>query len=105
MAFPVQGTWLDFCVLSIIKNGDTYGYELTQKLMSLFNLSESTFYPVLRRLSKDGELTTYDRAFDGRNRRYYSITPRGLEALNRYEYEWAIFKNKIDTMIGGGEND
>ena len=43
----------------------------------MLDLSESTLYPVLRRLQKDGCLTVHDEAFNGRNRRYYQITPAG----------------------------
>ena len=57
--FSIQGEILDFCVLAIVNRSDTYGYEITQKLMATIEISESTLYPVLRRLLKNGLLESY----------------------------------------------
>ncbi len=101
MIFPVQAQILDFCVLAHLSKGDTYGYELNQALVGPLDLSESTLYPVLRRLSKEGFLDTYDEAFNGRNRRYYTITESGKDILVEYLGSWREYKNRIDTLIGG----
>ncbi len=105
MRLPVAGPWLDFCVLAVIHRGDTYGYELNQKLAEVLDLSESTLYPVLRRLQKDGKLTTYDRPTDGRNRRYYSMTVEGEAALDAYKDAWKDFEKRIDELLGGEAHD
>ena len=55
------------------ENG-TYGYKITQDVRKAIDISESTLYPVLRRLQKEQCLETYDLAIDGRNRRYYRLT-------------------------------
>lgn len=99
MTFPVQAQILDFCVLAHLSKGDTYGYELNQALLGPLELSESTLYPVLRRLSKDGYLDTYDEAFDGRNRRYYTITDSGKNILIEYSESWKEFKRRIDKLV------
>ena len=70
MAFQLGSALLDACVLASVMREDTYGYKLTQEVKQIMNVSESTLYPVLRRLQKDGYLTTYDRPYQGRNRRY-----------------------------------
>lgn len=101
MIFPVQAQILDFCVLAHLSKGDTYGYELNQALVEPLDLSESTLYPVLRRLSKEGFLDTYDEAFDGRNRRYYTITDSGKNILVEYLDNWREYKNRIDGLVGG----
>lgn len=101
MIFTVQAQILDFCVLAHLSKGDTYGYELNQALVDTLNLSESTLYPVLRRLSKDGFLDTYDEAFDGRNRRYYTITEKGKVLLEEYQGTWLEYKGRIDSLVGG----
>ena len=101
MIFPVQAQILDFCVLAHLAKGDTYGYELNQALVGPLELSESTLYPVLRRLSKDGFLDTYDEAYDGRNRRYYTITDSGKNILSEYTVTWNEYKRRIDTLVGG----
>lgn len=105
MAFQVGSTLLDACVLAVLRQGDTYGYELTQRIRTNLDISESTLYPVLRRLQKDGYLTLYDQPYQGRNRRYYSITPGGVEQYERYVEEWAQYKAQIDRALLGGESD
>ncbi len=101
MTFSISAKLLDACVLGILQTEDTYGYDLTQKVGSTIDISESALYPVLRRLSKDNLLTTYDKQFDGRNRKYYQITPNGLEKLEFYKQEWIVFKSTIDSIVGG----
>ena len=65
-------------------------------------MSESTLYPVLRRLQKDDCLETYDRAIDGRNRRYYKITEAGRIQLNLYRGEWNVYAGKISEILKEG---
>ena len=105
MKFPVSATLLDACVLGVLSGSATYGYDLTQKIQSTIDISESTLYPVLRRLLKDSLLSTFDEQFDGRNRRYYQITDEGSVVLQDYQEEWLLFKDKIDTLLAGGMTD
>lgn len=105
MIFQLGATLLDACVLSVLSKNDLYGYVLTQNLKEIIDISESTLYPVLRRLQKEDCLTTYDKPFQGRNRRYYSITITGMKKLEMYLYEWEIYKNKIDKILGGKQNE
>ena len=74
MVFQLSSPLLDGCVLAILEREDAYGYSLTQRLREEIEISESTLYPILRRLQKEGCLAVYDRQFQGRNRRYYTIT-------------------------------
>ena len=90
MVFNTGATLLDAIVLAVVSrdiNG-TYGYKITQEVKEVIDISESTLYPVLRRLQKDECLEVYDMEFGGRNRRYYKITERGRVQLNLYEAEW-----------------
>lgn len=103
MVFQLGASILDACVLAILNEGDTYGYELTQKVKTSVDISESTLYPVLRRLQKDELLSTYDQPISGRNRRYYHITQDGTEKLQFYRNEWNDYKIKIDKILIGGE--
>ena len=100
MTYQLTAPLLDACVLGIVGKEDSYGYTLTQKARQVVDVSESTLYPVLRRLQKSGYLSTYDAPFQGRNRRYYSITDSGRDILNFYENEWVDYKTKIDELIG-----
>jgi len=103
--FQVGAALLDMCVLAILLREDTYGYVLTQNVKEILNVSESTLYPVLRRLQKENFLTAYDMPFDGRNRRYYQITDTGKENLNEYLNEWSRYKEKVDKILSGGNED
>ena len=102
MTFQLGSALLDACVLSTLNREDTYGYVLTQSVKAVVEISESTFYPVLRRLQKEGWLTTYDQPYSGRLRRYYAITDAGREALARYRAEWDIYKKQVESMLFGG---
>ncbi len=88
MAFQVGTALLDTCVLATLSKADTYGYSLTQTVKEIISVSESTLYPVLRRLQKDECLMVYDQPHSGRNRRYYRITDSGKDRLRGYTIEW-----------------
>jgi PadR family transcriptional regulator PadR len=100
--FQLGSALLDACVLAVLKKGDTYGYVLTQNVKEIIDVSESSLYPVLRRLQKEHYLSTYDQPFQGRNRRYYSITEPGAEKLAQYVLEWQQYKQKVDNILIGG---
>ena len=101
MAIQASGALLDGCVLSLLTNEDAYGYVLTQRLKTDLGVSESTLYPVMRRLQTDGCLTTYDMPHNGRNRRYYKITPRGIEKYEETAANWTDFKQRVDEILKG----
>lgn len=92
---------LNIKIFEIIQNG-RYGYKITQEVRKALEVSESTLYPVLRRLQKDDCLTTFDMQYDGRNRRYYKITDRGTVQLEMYKQEWKVYSQKISEMFEGG---
>ena len=102
MAFKIESGILDACALAILRRGDTYGYEITQEMKKAVSLSESTLYPVLRRLQKEKLCRTYDQPFQGRNRRYYSITDEGRKRLIELREEWGSYKTSIDSVLYGG---
>ena len=91
-------------VLAVVKDENTYGYKITQEIRTATEVSESTLYPVLRRLQKDNCLETYDMPYMGRNRRYYKITQKGVLTLEVFKEEWKNYKSSIDNIIlNGGE--
>ena len=81
-----------------------YYYEdLTLKEISnVLEVSESTLYPVLRRLQKDECLEAYNMEYAGRNRKYYKLTDKGAAQLNLYRSEWEIYSSKITRMFEEG---
>ncbi|MCR1842652.1 PadR family transcriptional regulator [Murimonas intestini] len=102
MVFNTGAALLDAIVLAVVskdKEG-TYGYRITQDVRGVLDVSESTLYPVLRRLLKDQCLEVYDMEFGGRNRRYYKITEQGLVQLNLYKSEWKEYSSKIANILG-----
>ena len=106
MVFNTGAALLDAIVLSVVSKSaeGTYGYKITQDVRQAIEISESTLYPVLRRLQKDDCLETYDRAIDGRNRRYYRLTEQGRLQLQLYQREWAVYSQKISHIIKEGDS-
>ena len=106
MVFQLGSSLLDACVLATLHKEDTYGYRLTQEVKRVMDISESTLYPVLRRLMKEGYLETYDQQHMGRNRRYYRLTEAGKEKYREYVKEWDEFSDKVSDILNGGiENE
>ena len=107
MVFNTGSTLLDAIVLAIVSRTDkgTYGYGITQEVRSVLEISESTLYPVLRRLQKDECLEVYDEQHGGRNRRYYKLTDKGKVVLAEYKREWISYSEKITQMFEGGIKD
>lgn len=104
MSFPISASLLDAVVLSVLECEDAYGYRITHMVRSRLEISESTLYPVLRRLEKNDCLSVYDRAIDGRNRRYYAITPAGRQQLSAYRRDWHVYRTGIESLLfPGGE--
>ena len=97
--FGVNAALLDAFVLAILARGDTYGYALTQEVRRHIDVSESTLYPVLRRLHRSGWLETYDMPYMGRNRRYYRLTAEGRVQNDLYRAEWMQYKAKVDRVL------
>lgn len=102
MAIQLGSVLLDACVLAVVMREDTYGYKLTQEVKQIMDVSESTLYPVLRRLQKYGYLRTYDKTFQGRNRRYYTVTEKGREQFQQFYDQWKRMRVKIDEVMDGG---
>lgn len=104
MIFNTGAALLDAVVLEVVSQEaeGTYGYRITQDVRKAIDVSESTLYPVLRRLQKDECLEVYDRQFDGRNRRYYKVTEKGMAQLNLYHMEWKNYSKKISEIFEGG---
>ena len=104
MVFNTGAALLDAIVLAVVSKEEegTYGYKITQDVRQTIDVSESTLYPVLRRLQRDECLETYDQAYAGRNRRYYKITEKGMAQLNLYRVEWNNYSMKISKLFEGG---
>ena len=104
MVFNTGAALLDAIVLAVVSREEegTYGYKIKQDVRKAIDISESTLYPVLRRLQKDECLEVYDRQYDGRNRRYYKVTDKGAVMLELYRSEWLKYSKKITDIFEGG---
>lgn len=79
---------LDICVLAAIKNEDSYGYKIIKDIKPYVTVSESTLYPILRRLEASECLTVRSVEHNGRLRKYYHITQAGLDRIAAFTEEW-----------------
>lgn len=88
------------CVLSLISKKDWYGYGLVEEISRKFEISEGTIYPLLRRLTKEELFFTYLlESSEGPPRKYYKITPKGLQVKNELVAEWKEFTSGVNEMI------
>lgn len=104
MVFNTGAALLDAIVLAVVSHETegTYGYKITQEVRNVIEISESTLYPVLRRLQKEECLEVYDMECAGRNRRYYKVTEKGRAQLNLYISEWYRYSSKLNSIFEGG---
>lgn len=87
MEAQLKRGFLDICVLAAIAREDSYGYQIIKDVPRPLELSESTLYPILRRLKNQGMLEEYAREHNGRLRKYYSITEKGRSILQDFVRE------------------
>ena len=101
MYFPTSSALIEFLILAVLERGDSYGYEISQTIKLITNIKESTLYPILKKLEASGFLTTYSRGFQGRMRKYYSLTNRGVEQLVTLKEEWTLYTDTVNGIIEG----
>ena len=89
---------MEACILSVLSRGDSYGYQLIKDMEPIMRLSESTLYPVLRRLEAAGGLTVYSVEHNSRLRKYYAITDEGRKRIADFMNEWAEVKRVYDFI-------
>ncbi|NKE05844.1 PadR family transcriptional regulator [Mesobacillus selenatarsenatis] len=96
---------LDGCLLSIIKEGEIYGYELAAKLESygFHSFSEGTIYPLLLRMQKEGLVsTTLRKSTAGPKRKYYSLTEKGEQELEQFILRWTQLSSSVNNVLNKG---
>ena len=79
---------LDACVLTVLSRGDSYGYRLIRDVGDIIDVSESTLYPILKRLEAGGQVTMYSMEHNGRLRKYYRITDSGRQRIREFLDQW-----------------
>lgn len=95
---------LDVCVLAAIKNEDSYGYQIIKDMKPYVDISESTLYPILRRLEAADWLTVRSMEHNGRLRKYYRITPAGRARIEAFREEWKEIMAIYQFVTREGQN-
>lgn len=88
MDIQLKRGMLDVCVLAAIKDEDSYGYQIIKDMKPYVTISESTLYPILRRLEAGALLTVHSVEHNGRLRKYYHITDGGRARIEEFKEEW-----------------
>ncbi len=79
---------LDACVLAVLENGESYGYQMVKDISEFIPITESTLYPILKRLESASMLTVTSQEHNGRLRKYYNITDNGRDHVTQLLKEW-----------------
>ena len=93
---------IDVCVLAALQDEASYGYKIISDLNNVITLSESTLYPVLKRLESQDCLTTYSKDFNGRLRKYYQITNEGKRRIKSFMLEWEEMEKVLNYISAKG---
>ena len=93
---------LEVCVLSAIRDEESYGYKIISELGPYIQISESTLYPILRRLETNGAVTTRSVEYNGRLRKYFRITARGIAKIAEFINDMEEFKRISNFITRGG---
>ena len=93
---------LELVVMIVVSKQDIYGYELVKQVCEVVQVNEGTIYPLLKRMTNEKYFETYLReSTEGPPRKYYRITPLGLDAMNQLKSDWLQFSKQINQFIEG----
>lgn len=90
---------VEVCVLAAIEKEPSYGYKIINDLKDIIELSESTLYPILRRLEASEQLKTFTMDYNGRLRKYYQITELGKNKIKEFKLEWPEMEDIYNFII------
>lgn len=96
---------LENCVLAALARGDSYGYQIVKDMASFVAVTESTLYPILRRLESAGALSVYSVEHNGRLRKFYHLTPAGRRRLESFAADWDEVAAMYAFIQGGLRHD
>lgn len=104
MESQIKKGLLELCVLKALSNKECYGYELIGIVSDVIPISKGTLYPLLLRLQREGYLDYQLKESElGPARKYYQITPLGLERFSDNEKEWLTISNAVTKFLKGEE--
>lgn len=91
---------LEPCVLALLSQADSYGYDIASRLSDAIEMGEGTIYPLMRRMQKDGLVSTYFvESSSGPPRKYYSLTEKGRESLHAQRMAWTTFTQAVSAIL------
>ncbi len=96
---------LEFCVLAALEEKDSYGYRIIKDISPYVMISESTLYPILRRMEEAGNVTSYTEEYHNRLRKYFHLTDKGQDYLNIFRSEKEQLVKILDFIGGRGKDD
>lgn len=96
---------LEICVLTAIKQEDSYGYKIIKDVSPYIQISESTLYPILKRLESSKFITEYTVEHNSRLRKYYRITSDGVSKINEFLNDWENVMKAYNYIKGGTEHE
>ncbi len=91
---------LEICVLKALQRQDSYGYRIIKDLSPAVTLSESTLYPILKRMEQSGCIAEYSEPHNGRLRKYYRLLPVGRQRIADFLVEWEGVQRAYDYIRG-----
>lgn len=94
---------IENCVLAALARGDSYGYQIVKDMSAFVTVTESTLYPILRRLEGAGALSVYSVEHNGRLRKFYHLTAPGRKQLESFASDWGEISAMYDFILGGLE--
>lgn len=96
---------LEFCVLAAIREKDSYGYQMIREISEYIEISESTLYPILRRMEASGKVEAYSMEYRNRIRRYFHLTEVGRECLKGFVKDKEEMIQVLEFITGGIEDE
>lgn len=96
---------LELCILSMLKDGDRYGYDIASKMSESIEVADGSIYLVLRRLKQEDYVTSYlEESSGGPPRKYYVLTKMGKKYLNELLEDWQRFVKNVNSIISNNDN-
>lgn len=99
MDVQLKKGFLELLVLASLKYEDSYGYKIIQDVSQVIDISESTMYPILRRLEQQDLVHTYNTEYHSRIRKYYQISDLGRKRLDEASTDFLELRTIYEYIL------
>lgn len=96
---------VEYSVLAALADTDSYGYQIIKDAPPVLELTQSTLYPILRRLESDGRVSTYSEIHEGRQRKYYHLTATGRSSIAQFVADWQEVEDVYEVIRRSSRNE